>query len=127
MLKKEGELSRTAASRDRSGTLLGGSAMTSQFSFLTAVAVVGLLAGTVRFGSVPVDATRQDDHAGHVGAPPPSQSMPGMMKMHERMMADMKANAGRLDALVNTMNAVSGTAKTDAIAAVVNELVRQHA
>jgi len=100
--------------------------MTRQRSILTAVAVVGLLAGTARFGAVPVAATPQDDHAAHAAAQPAAQNMPGMMKMHEQMMADMKKDAGRLDALVTEMNAASGTAKTDAIAAVVTELVRQH-
>jgi hypothetical protein len=53
--------------------------------------------------------------------------VPGMMKMQGQMMADMKASADRLDGLVKAMNAATGTAKADAIAAVVNELVRQHA
>jgi hypothetical protein len=51
--------------------------------------------------------------------------MPGMMKMHEQMMADMKAAGARLDALVKDMNATSGDAKVTAIAAVVAELVAQ--
>jgi hypothetical protein len=56
------------------------------------------------------------------------QAQPGMqsmMKMHEQMMAEMKANRARLDALVQQMNGSSGNAKVDAIAAVVTELVRQ--
>jgi hypothetical protein len=55
----------------------------------------------------------------------PSQSMQGMTKMHEQMMADMKAAVARLDALVKDMNASSGNAKATAIAAVVTELVAQ--
>ena len=106
--------------------------MTRHVSLITAVAVVGLLAGTVRFGAVPVAARPQDahDHAAPPAARPaaqaPGQAAPGMMKMHEQMMADMKTDASRLDALVKEMNAASGPAKTDAIAAVVTELVRQH-
>jgi outer membrane murein-binding lipoprotein Lpp len=45
--------------------------------------------------------------------------------MHEQMMAEMKANDATLDALVAHMNATAGSAKVDAIAAVVSELVRQ--
>jgi hypothetical protein len=52
--------------------------------------------------------------------------MAEMMKMHEQMMAEMKVSDGRLDALVKEMNAASGNARVDAIAAVVNELARQN-
>jgi hypothetical protein len=48
-----------------------------------------------------------------------------MMADHEKMMADMKAADQRLDDLVVKMNAASGTEKTNAIAAVVNEMVSQ--
>jgi hypothetical protein len=41
------------------------------------------------------------------------------------MMAEMKAADERLDDLVAKMNAASGVAKTDATAAVVNEMVTQ--
>jgi conjugal transfer/entry exclusion protein len=53
------------------------------------------------------------------------QGMPDMMKMHEQMMAEMKGNRAKLDALVQQMNSASGNAKVDAIAVVVTELVRQ--
>jgi hypothetical protein len=52
--------------------------------------------------------------------------MPDMMKRHQQMMADAKAGDARLDALVKEMNAATGGAKVDAVAAVVNELARQH-
>ena len=52
-------------------------------------------------------------------------SMQHMMKMHEQMMTEMKAGDARLDALVNDMNAATGDAKVNAVAAVVTELVRQ--
>jgi hypothetical protein len=55
-----------------------------------------------------------------------SQGMPDMMKMHEQMMAEMKAADARLDMLVKEMNAASGNAKVTAMAAVVTELVAQH-
>ena len=48
-----------------------------------------------------------------------------MMADHEKMMTEMKAADQRLDELVGTMNAASGTEKADATAAVVNEMVTQ--
>jgi hypothetical protein len=60
------------------------------------------------------------------GAPPQAPpNMQQMMKMHEQMMADMKAADGRLDALVKDMSAAKGDAKVNAVAAVVTELVQQ--
>lgn len=55
----------------------------------------------------------------------PQANPPDMMKMHEQMMAEMKANDAKLDALVIQMQAASGTAKVDAVATAVTELVRQ--
>lgn len=52
-------------------------------------------------------------------------TMQDMMKMHEQMMAEMKAADSRLDALVKEMNAATGDAKVNAVATVVTELVRQ--
>jgi septal ring factor EnvC (AmiA/AmiB activator) len=48
-----------------------------------------------------------------------------MMAGHEKMMADLKANDQRLDELVATMNAASGTEKMAATARVVTEKVTQ--
>jgi hypothetical protein len=62
------------------------------------------------------------------GAQPREQSpstMQDMMKMHEQMMAEMKAADSRLDALVKEMKAASGDAQVKAITALVTELVRQ--
>ena len=53
-------------------------------------------------------------------------NMQNTMKMHEQMMAEMKAGNAKLDALVKDMNAARGDAKINAVAAVVNELVGQH-
>ncbi len=75
--------------------------------------------------------------AQEAAAPPPrSEAMPGkmagmggqstkMMAMREKMMADMKAMDAKMDLKVAAMNATEGTAKTDAIAAVINEMVFQ--
>jgi len=62
------------------------------------------------------------------GSQPREQSpsnMQDMMKMHEQMVAEMKAADSRLDALVKEMNAAKGETKVNAAAAVVTELVRQ--
>ena len=80
--------------------------------------------------------TRSFDLSAEVAAQAPSaqaaqpheqspSNMQDMMKMHEQMMADMKAADSRLDALVKEMNAAGGEAKVNAVAAVVTELVRQ--
>ena len=80
--------------------------------------------------------TRLIDLVTSVAAQPPSSqssqpreqtpsNMQDMMKMHEQMMAEMKAADSRLDALVKEMNAASGDAKVNAVATVVTELVRQ--
>jgi vancomycin resistance protein YoaR len=58
--------------------------------------------------------------------PQAQSNMQEMMKMHEQMMAEMKAADARLDALVKEMNTATGNAKINGVAAVVNELVRQH-
>ena len=59
-------------------------------------------------------------------APQAQPNMPDMMKMHEQMMAGMKADDSKLDALLKEMNAATGDAKVKALAATVTELVRQH-
>jgi hypothetical protein len=48
-----------------------------------------------------------------------------MMAHHKEMMAKMEAADARLDELVKTMNAATGSKKTNAVAAVINELVAQ--
>ena len=49
-----------------------------------------------------------------------------MTKMHQEMMAQMKADEAKLDALVKNMNAARGDERIAAMTAVLNELVRQH-
>jgi hypothetical protein len=69
-------------------------------------------------------AVAQHEHEG-AATPQAQPGMQNMMKMHQQMMAEMKANRATLDALVQEMNSASDNAKVDAIAAVVTELVRQ--
>jgi hypothetical protein len=54
-----------------------------------------------------------------------AQTMGGMMADRKGMMADFAAADKKLDELVARMNAATGTAKVDAIAAVINELVTE--
>jgi len=48
-----------------------------------------------------------------------------MMAMHNQMMADMKAMDASLDQKVAAMNAATGKAKVEAMAAVINEMASQ--
>lgn len=86
---------------------------------LAAVVSVVLLAGA-RYSSLDVAPAAAAQQPG--GQP----GMADMKKMHEQMMAEMKAADAKLDELVKDMNSAKGDAKTNAIAAVVTELVRQH-
>jgi hypothetical protein len=74
---------------------------------------------------ISVAATPQSSTAQGAGSQP-GPGMQEMMKMHERMMAEMKAGDSRLEALLKDMNAATADAKVAAMAAVVNELVQQH-
>jgi hypothetical protein len=85
-----------------------------------ALLIVGALLWSTPNSAMSVVATPQQD-----GTPQAQSGMQSMMKMHEQMMAEMKANRAKLDALTKDMNNASGAAKVDAIAAVVTELVRQ--
>jgi hypothetical protein len=89
-----------------------------------ALAVVALTWGATRSGFDVADAAQGPAAQG--AAQPQQSTMQDMMKMHEQMMAEMKAGDAKLDALVKDMNAATGEAKITAIAAVVNELVQQH-
>lgn len=59
-------------------------------------------------------------------APTPAQGSPQMMAQRQQMMAEMQAAQKKLDELVAQMNAATGNAKVDRIAAVLTELVAQH-
>jgi hypothetical protein len=86
------------------------------------VARIADVAAAARGQQSPSAATQQE----HEHAQPSAQpNMQDMMKMHQQMMAEMKAADAKLDQLVQQMNAASGEAKVNATAAVVTELVRQ--
>jgi len=77
-------------------------------------------------GRVVALAQHEHEHATAVDAAAPPQGMHDMTKMHDAMMAEMKAADARLDALVNDMNKATGEDRIAALTAVVNEMVRQH-
>src|SRR4029453_510264 len=87
------------------------------------VLTVALSAMSSRFSAV--GAAPQNPAAqGTAQSEPPNTH--DMMKMHQQMMAEMKAADAKLDALVKHMNAATADAKVTALAVVVNELVQQH-
>jgi hypothetical protein len=96
--------------------------MTIRLSVAT-ISVILALASGLTFGFTEAG---QPGRAAQAAAEPQQPTMQEMMKMHEQMMAEMKAGEAKLDALVKEMNAAAGDAKVTALAAVVNELVRQH-
>lgn len=98
--------------------------MTRRFSSAIVGIVLVCVVGSARFDSMVAAAGPQPPAAQRGNQAPPN--MPGMMKMHEQMMAEMKANTAKLDALVKDMNAAAGDARVSALVAVVNELARQH-
>jgi hypothetical protein len=97
--------------------------MATRFA-IAAIAVLTIAFAGTRLPLVAADPTQQAQAP--QAAQPQQPGMQDMMKMHEQMMAEMKADDAKLDALVKEMNAANGDAKVDAIAAVINELVRQH-
>jgi hypothetical protein len=92
--------------------------------FVAATIAVTVAAwGTARPGFDVVEGAQA--HIAEHAAPAQQPTMPEMTKRHQQMMADMKAGDAKLAALVNEMNAAAGDAKINAVAAVVNEMVRQ--
>jgi hypothetical protein len=98
--------------------------MTKRVPFVIAVAVIGLalgwLPGTLSTpsGSAVVSAAGQERRG--------MMQMPEMMKMQDKMMADMKASQSKMDQLVTKMNAATGDAKISVMAELMTELVREH-
>ena len=80
-------------------------------------------------GQKPIDPQAHEQHHPEAAAQPAptAPTQPNMAAMSD-MMSRMKANDAKLDDLIKTMNAATGQAKTDAIAAVLTALVedRKH-
>ncbi len=103
--------------------------MARHFALATSFVLIVCLSQATGRLTVLTDAAAQSASAAGTSQPAREPSRPGgqdMMKMHEQMMAQMKEGDVKLDALVKEMNAASGDAKVNAVAAVVAELVRQH-
>lgn len=98
--------------------------MAIRLSVAAICVILALALGAIRPGFNVAEATQQTPPA--QVATQPQLGMQDMMTMHEQMMAEMKANTAKLDALVKDMNAAAGDARVSALVAVVNELARQH-
>jgi hypothetical protein len=98
--------------------------MTMRLSVAAFVSLM-LLAGTL---TVPLAAAgEQTTPVPSVGAGAQSKMLAmNMMKMHEQMAAEMKANDAKLDAVLQALNAAKGDARFDALIETVNELARQY-
>lgn len=101
------------------------------------VAFLALALGlVVVFGSSPVAGVDRSSGATVAAAGSPigqggqgmqmGMPMQDMMKMHEKMMADMKASQAKLDDLAQKMNSATGEARVNAMAELLNEFVRGH-
>jgi hypothetical protein len=77
--------------------------------------LTGLLAGVAALTFTTLSAQQPDGTAGKA-----------MMGQHQKMMAQMEASQKTLDGLVAKMNAATGDAKVEQIAAVITEMAAQH-
>jgi len=95
-------------------------------SLILMALLLGLLAIVVgRAPGAPVLAASQQTPSTQSGQQAQRSDMAEMMTHHQHMMADLKASDARIDELVAAMNRATGDARVEAIAQVVNELVRQ--
>ena len=93
---------------------------------IAAILIIGLFVrvpGTSTAASPEVASRQQAEHAHEAQKP---MGMPEMQKMHEKMMADLKAEQQKLDEMVKKMNSAKGDARVDAIAAIVTQMVEHH-
>jgi hypothetical protein len=98
--------------------------MIMRLPFSAALVCLALLSGTVTVP--PAAAGEQTPPTPTVTPSQPQTPTMNMMKMHEQMMAEMKANDARLEALLKDVNAAKADSRTDALIAAVNELARQY-
>ena len=85
------------------------------------------VAAVILAGAVSTSAAEpgEEPQTGHPAMGDSAHMEQGKMEMHQQMHAKMEAMNSRLDDLVAEMNAAEGDQKTEAVAAVVNELVAQ--
>lgn len=81
------------------------------------VSVMAAKAPTAQQQAPSANAAKQDQAAAAAGQ--------NMMAMRQKMMVDQKEADARLQPLIDKMTGATGSAKIDAMAAVVTELVRQ--
>ncbi|NNE46296.1 MAG: hypothetical protein HKN37_06520 [Rhodothermales bacterium] len=93
----------------------------TRLSIAAAVVAVILMGAT----SIVAGESEEKPSMGHPGMGGEAMMEEGMMAMHQKMHAKMKAMDEKLDALVAEMDAAGSRKKTDAVAAVVAELVSQ--
>lgn len=89
------------------------------------VSLVGAVTLWAQQPASPPPAAQKMEMPGQPGMTDGKMSEESMMAHHKQMMAKTEAADTRLDELVKTMNAATGSKKTNAIAAVINELVTQ--
>jgi hypothetical protein len=87
--------------------------------------VYAISVSTAKVAAEPQQNQPSTSSAQHEHDQPSQAGIADMMKMHQQMMAEMKAADAKLDQLLSRMNAATGDAKTSAMADVVNELSRQ--
>jgi len=119
---------------------------TPRCHLIPSAAALLLLATASTVGAQQPQPSHDDTHTG-TGTPPVAPAKPAkptvpgkamdmskqmpdcaaMMRMHQQMEADRKADDTRLNDLTTKMNEATGDQKTEAMAAVINELVAQRA
>ena len=100
--------------------------MGTRLSVAAVCVVLALSFGVSPFGFTNVTEAMRQKPSVQQATPPQQRNSQDMMKMHEQMLAEMKAGEAKLDELARAMNTATGNAKVNAVAAVVNELVQQH-
>jgi len=102
---------------------------------ITTLALVGTsvltpsMHGQTASTQAPSAQTDPQDHQAHHPAEPAQPDRQADTKtsgMQSKMMADMKAQDAKVDALVTKMNAATGNAKVDATAELLTAIVQQH-
>lgn len=95
--------------------------------FLVTAVLVGTAVLSLGWAAQPGHEAHQADKPAAKGQPAMPEGCASMIKMRDEMMEKQKEANARLDRLLATMNDMSGTAKVEAMAAVINELVEQRA
>jgi hypothetical protein len=98
--------------------------MIKRLLVLLVTAALGAAAASIAYESVADAAAVETAQGGQTGKP--GMQMQDMAKMHEKMMAEMKAEQAKLEGLVAKMNTASGNAKVDVMASLLTAIVQNH-